>query len=92
MRGRVVAVGVALSLVGLIVLNLKQSVIDVQYAKGERLQQEFFVKWNSFSRIALARDDATGETNIHIDADATSRIAKLPAGEISESEKEAHHA
>ena len=83
MRGRVLAVGVALALVGLIVLNLKQSVIDVRYAKGERLRKEFFVKWNSFSRIALARNEATGQTDIHIDADATSPIAKLPEGGIS---------
>lgn len=81
--GRIVAVGVALGLVGLIVLNLKQSVVDVKYAKGERLAEEYFVKWNSFSRIALAEESATGKTSIHINAGASSTIPRLDSGPLN---------
>ena len=27
--------------------------IDVKYAKGQKLEKEIFVKWNSFSRIGV---------------------------------------
>ncbi len=87
MRGRVVAVAIALGLVGLIVLNSKQSIIDVKYAKGEHLREEFFVKWNSFSRVALAGDERTGETAIHIDAGASSPIASVDFEHVSEEQK-----
>jgi spermidine synthase len=85
--GRVVVVAIALGLVALIVLNIKQSIIDVRYAKGERLQEEHFVKWNSFSRIALATDGQGGETSIHIDADASSAIASLNVDDLDELER-----
>ena len=48
--GRVASVALALGLLGLILINLKSSVLDVHYAKGQKLVNEQFVKWNSFSR------------------------------------------
>ena len=82
-RGRAAAVVVALGLVALIVLNMKQSLIDVRYAKGERLHTEFYVKWNSFSRVALTKDEKSGKVSIHTDADSVSRIADVDFGRLS---------
>ena len=53
-RGRIAAVAGALALVLLIAYNGKHHLIDVRYAKGQQLREEMFVKWNSFSRIAVA--------------------------------------
>jgi len=73
-RGRTLAVAVALGLVGLIVLNTKTPLVDVRYAKGERLDRELFVKWNAFSRVALV-EDPSGAPRIQVDADAVIPIA-----------------
>jgi hypothetical protein len=53
-QGRALAVALALVLVGLTVVNMRRPIIDVTFAKGQRLANEIFVKWNSFSRIGLA--------------------------------------
>ena len=81
-RGRTLAVAVALSLVGLVVLNTKRPLVDVRYAKGERLARELFVKWNAFSRVALVEDSAGGP-RIQVDADATIPIAVHRPGGFS---------
>jgi len=73
-RGRTLAVALALGLVGLIVLNTKKPLVDVRYAKGERLAHELFVKWNAFSRVALV-EDSSGVPRIQLDADASIPIA-----------------
>lgn len=83
-RGRVVAVAVSLVLVTLIVVNAKQSLIDVRYAKGEELTEELFVKWNSFSRIALTTDEKTGRSVIQVDAQAVSGIANIDPGRLTD--------
>ena len=72
--GRVAAVAVALALTALFVFNLRSEWIDVRYAKGQALENEQFVKWNSFSRIAVAKEGGTGLPNIVIDADAATGI------------------
>src|ERR1041385_6324919 len=48
--GRVVSVGVALAFTLLVIVNSRTGWIDVTYAKGQKLQNEKFVRWNSFSR------------------------------------------
>ena len=72
-RERVVAVVIGLLLVGLITLNSKRPIIDVTYAKGQRISGEEFVKWNSFSRIALKPEG--NMKSIVIDADAATGVA-----------------
>ncbi|MEO7142182.1 MAG: hypothetical protein ABI165_01625 [Bryobacteraceae bacterium] len=75
-RRRASAVVLALALLVLIVFNAKAHVIDLKYAKGHPLQNEIFVKWNSFSRIALTPEQGnTGRMSIIIDADAATTIA-----------------
>ncbi|HYZ83288.1 MAG TPA: hypothetical protein VE621_02750, partial [Bryobacteraceae bacterium] len=85
-KERAAAVGLALALVGLIALNWRHSVLDVNYAKGHVLSGEKFVKWNSFSRIALA-PDPSGMMTIFIDADASTGIANFDFANLSENEK-----
>jgi predicted membrane-bound spermidine synthase len=73
-RRRAVAVAVALLIVGGAVINAKAGFLDVRYAKGQRLKDEIFVRWNSFSRVAVAPE---GDRRLHIviDADAATGIA-----------------
>jgi len=70
LRGRVAAVVLALSLVVLIMYNVKHRLIDIQYAKGGPMPQEMFVQWNSFSRIGLVKEEDR-KYDIRIDADAS---------------------
>ncbi|MEO7652970.1 MAG: hypothetical protein ABIZ80_21110 [Bryobacteraceae bacterium] len=82
--GRVASVALALGLLGLILINLKSSVLDVHYAKGQKLENELFVKWNSFSRIALAPEKDSGMMSIIIDADASTGIRKFDFEHLNE--------
>jgi hypothetical protein len=87
-RGRIVAVGVALGLVWLVVLNAKRHVIDVQVAKGSELLDERFVKWNSFSRIAVKPEKPASDILlIVIDGDASTAIARFDFERMSEDER-----
>ena len=86
LKGRAVAVIVALALVLLMVINTRNAVIDVTYAKGEQLQKELFVKWNSFSRIAMVPNEESGRMSINIDASATTEIPNFDFGRLSEAE------
>jgi hypothetical protein len=87
-RGRIIAVSLALLLVALITYNAKKHLIDVHFAKGRELTGEEFVRWNSFSRIAL-RPEQPGSSmkSIVIDADAATGIAKFNFEHLSEQEK-----
>ena len=73
--GRAAAVVLALAIVFLIAVNGKFHLVDVRYAKGEKLPPESFVKWNSFSRIAIHKQGSG--LGIFIDADAATGIAKF---------------
>ncbi|HEX4169094.1 MAG TPA: hypothetical protein VHZ55_26830, partial [Bryobacteraceae bacterium] len=84
--GRIMAVLLGLSLVGLITLNAQNHFIDVKYAKGQILKNEEFVRWNVFSRIALKRQ-ADGAQLIVIDGDANTYVAQLDIDHLSPREK-----
>lgn len=73
--GRVSSVTLGLLLTLLVVVNMKTGWIDVRYAKGQKLRTEQYVKWNEFSRIALAPEG--GMEQIFIDADASTGIANF---------------
>ena len=77
------AVALALGLVGLVVANARASFIDVRYAKGTTLGDERFVKWNSFSRIALTPDTG-GMMTIVIDADAATGITYFDIDKLAD--------
>jgi hypothetical protein len=72
-RGRAGAVTLALVLVALMAFNGKSHLIDLRYAKGHRIGQEAFVRWNPISRIALLNPN-TSDPEIVIDADASTGI------------------
>ncbi len=76
-RGRVASVALALGMLTLLGYNAKFRIIDVKYAKGQALQNEEFVKWNSFSRVAVAPDRGSGAPSVFIDADASTGIANF---------------
>ncbi|HUP04258.1 MAG TPA: hypothetical protein VMU19_09730 [Bryobacteraceae bacterium] len=75
-KGRAACVGLALVLVALFAYNRHgNSIIDVRHAKGQTLANEFFQKWNSFSRVGVAHIDSENRDDIRIDADAATGIA-----------------
>jgi hypothetical protein len=86
-RGRVVSVGTALVLVAFVALNTKTHLLDVKYAKGQKLENEMFVKWNSFSRVAVAPERQSKAPMIFIDADASTGIANFDYNNLTANEK-----
>jgi hypothetical protein len=85
-RERAASVALALALFALLLFNGKFRLIDVSYAKGQKLERESFVQWNSFSRIAIAPDSG-GKPTIFIDADASTGIAYFDFANLSEQDR-----
>ncbi len=77
----VLAAGMAL----LVVANPRRGYIDIKYAKGKELKEERFVKWNSFSRIAVTGDK--GSAMIFIDADASTGIPPFDFAHLTEADR-----
>jgi hypothetical protein len=86
--GRAVSVGLALLFVTLVAANMKKPLIDVRYAKGGQLPDERFVKWNSFSRIAITREPGSDMLSIVIDADAATGIANFDIDHLQPAERQ----
>ncbi len=74
--GRIAGVGIGLAFTMLMIANEGHPFIEVHYAKGLKLRDEQYTKWNSISRIGLAPDQDAGEM-IFIDADASTAIANF---------------
>jgi hypothetical protein len=81
-RNRIIAVAAGLALVVLMIYNQRQRLIDVRYAKGSRIGEEQFVKWNGISRIGVVTDTG-GMKLIVIDADASTGIADKDLGNLT---------
>ena len=86
-RMRIVSVGVALGLVIFIIFNAKNHLVDVRSAKGVELTGEKFVKWNSFSRIAIQPDKHSRSLLIVIDGDASTGIANFNFDKLTPEER-----
>jgi hypothetical protein len=86
-RGRIAAVLLGLLLVALITYNSKYHVVDVKYAKGQPLQGEEFVQWNSFSRIALKPEPGSDFKSIVIDADAATGIPRFDFDRLTDRDR-----
>ncbi len=84
---RAASAGLALTLVALVILNAKAAIIDVRFAKGRSLKDERFVKWNSFSRVALAPDPAWNGLSIFIDADASTGIPQYDFDNLTQKDR-----
>jgi len=74
--GRAGSVALALALVAFLTYNQRHPIVDIRYAKGHKLQSEFWSKWNSISRIGVGHLP-DGSDIIYIDADATTGIANF---------------
>jgi hypothetical protein len=86
--GRAAGVALGLALMALLVANVRWPFLDVRFAKGQTLRNEKFVKWNSFSRIALAPEPGSGRTTIVIDADAATGIPEFDFENLTERDRE----
>jgi predicted membrane-bound spermidine synthase len=84
-RTRASALGLTLATLLLLIWNSGNSPIDIRYAKGKTLKQEHFVKWNSFSRIAVTGQEGSGM--IFIDADASTGIPYFDFDRLSEKDR-----
>lgn len=85
-RGRATGVALALALVALVIFNKGSQVIDIRTAKGRAIGQEEFVKWNTFSRIAVTKEPNGGKL-IAIDADATTGLSQFDLDNLSEGDR-----
>jgi predicted membrane-bound spermidine synthase len=83
---RRLSIGWAAALLAGLLLNGSYHFVDIRYAKGMELKNEIFVKWNSFSRVAIARENDNGGT-IVIDADASTGIAALDIDKYSKADQ-----
>ena len=79
--GRIVSVFVALLFVVLVIGNMKYHLLEVRYAKGEKLSAERFTRWNSMSRIGMT--GTAGNAMIFIDADASTGVADFDFDHLS---------
>jgi len=86
LRGRAGAVTLALAFVALMAFNGTTHLIDIRYAKGHRLGQESFVRWNPISRIALL-NPKTSDPEIVIDADASTGIPTFDLQHLTDQER-----
>jgi hypothetical protein len=66
--------------------NNSHRILDVTFAKGQKLNDESFVKWNSFSRVAV-RTDHLPRLWIQIDADASTEISYFNFDHLSEEDR-----
>ena len=79
--GRIASVFAGLLLTMLVIGNTKYHFVEVRYAKGEKLREEQFTRWNSISRIGMAVKD--GGEMVFIDADASTGIANFDFNNLS---------
>jgi hypothetical protein len=85
--GRAGSVALALVLVAFLTYNTSAHVLGIRYAKGRKLTDEIYEKWNSFSRVAIAPERDTGKPTIFIDADASTGIAHFDFARLSPAER-----
>jgi len=82
-RKSALAAAAALITALFLVLNARAGWLDVRFAKGLDIPKELFVKWNSFSRVAVKPDDGAGNPHIVIDADAATSIPRFSPSELT---------
>ncbi len=88
---RVLTAVAALLTVGLGVAinsNNNHPFIDITYAKGQKIQGEEFVQWNSFSRIGVAKEPDSKRRIIIIDADASTGIANFDIDHLTDDQRD----
>jgi hypothetical protein len=90
--GRAGSVALALLLVALLTYNFRHPILEPSHAKGQAVNndtnKETWVKWNSFSRIAVVYLPQEQRYTIKIDADAATAIFNYDLEHLTPSE---HH-
>ncbi len=81
--GRILSVFVGIAFTMLIIANTKYHVIEVRYAKGQKVRDAQLSKWNSLSHIGVSKDPQSGDEMIYIDADAATAIAHFDFSRLS---------
>ena len=84
--GRAGSVMLALLLTVSLTYNYRHPFLEPRHAKGQTLANENWVKWNSFSRIALINQPDLGRYSIKIDADAQTDVFNYDLNALSPSE------
>ncbi|HEY2017678.1 MAG TPA: hypothetical protein VGH38_29430 [Bryobacteraceae bacterium] len=84
--GRAGSVALALVLVACITYNYRHPFLEPRHAKGQTLTHETWIKWNSFSRIAVVHEPELGRYAIKIDADAQTDIFNYDLDHLTPSE------
>ena len=87
---RALIVAAALLSIGLVLTinaNHNHPFIDIDYAKGQKIEGEEFVQWNSISRIGVTKERDTGRRMIVIDADASTGIANFDLEHLTEPQR-----
>jgi hypothetical protein len=82
-RRSVLAASLAVATAGFAVANSRTRWLDLRFAKGQKVETELFVKWNSFSRVAVKADDGAGNPHIVIDADAATSIPRFSPEQLA---------
>ena len=89
--GRAGSVGLALMLVALLTYNYWRPILEPRHAKGQAISsessKETWVKWNSFSRIAVVNLPYEHRRTIKIDADAATAIFNYDLDNLKPSER-----
>src|SRR5579863_6594783 len=85
--GRAGSVALALVLVAFLIFNYGHPVLEPRHAKGQTLINEIWVKWNSFSRIAVVNIPEGHRYGIKIDADAETDIFNYDLDDLKPSER-----
>ncbi|MBZ5620433.1 MAG: hypothetical protein LAQ69_17165 [Acidobacteriia bacterium] len=85
--GRAGSVALALVLVAFLTYNYRHPLLEPRHAKGQTLPTEAWVKWNSFSRIAVIYLPQEQRYTIKIDADAETAIFNYDLDHLTPSER-----
>ena len=89
--GRAGSVALALVLVALLTYNYRHPILEPRHAKGQALNNdaniETWVKWNSFSRIAVVNLPYEHRSTIKIDADAATAIFNYDLDNLNASQR-----
>jgi hypothetical protein len=93
--GRAGSVGLALMLVALLTYNYRQPILEPRHAKGQAVSsetsKELWVKWNSFSRIAVVDLPLEHRQTIKIDADAATAIFNYDLDHVDQMTPSSRH-
>jgi hypothetical protein len=91
--GRAGSVALALMLVALLTYNYHYPILEPRHAKGQAISseasKETWVKWNSFSRIAVVNLPYEHRRTIKIDADAATAIFDYDLDNLKPGERHA---